>query len=655
MSQGKVGIPTRLTETDMNRSMILRLIARCLLVCALSGSAETALEAPKLRSPINGMQLTDVATYFQWETVSGCSNFVIQVARDAAFNDRVKERRTVNKGYHKNLYFPKDVLPAGGYYWRVRAMRGDNAGPWSEARTMTVNADHPVLPNVVREISSARPLFLMRSRTWDPIKYPSNVKRIIPAGLERVIIVDDLAMASEKVIERAQKYQELGVDFLIWNNRCQVSLATLEYVFQNFSHCIGTAEGEHFSGMYWEKGPEGNLAECDFVHRAWTLCAKYGRFYFFADGDGGHYRWPGFAEREKETLKQYRRNIVPMFKTTNGDMALHSYGAVQGLMASGYVENCGTWVDEWIWPCCGFGKLGELIPQEKIWENRRKVGTKQCPWVYDIQMWLMGIVSGSTVFHLESAHQWGPEGKGASHYDRVFLPFVKAVVEQHLIPSREAFLENIKVAVASNLEMAKGKHEKQYTGGFAYLSELYALKAKGDQELIPNDSRYGIVCLLPPGALCLSEKSYVVQQEQLLVPGKAKEIFSRAYPQRFSGDAFMWACDGTVIITDSNENRDISQRFDVPLEKGFVHALSGTIGVHQYLVAKIAKDGQSLWFQTNSEDTDRDIVLSLSCDHKPELLIAPPEASKECVWDEEAKALKMRLSFKNGAVEMTVK
>jgi len=37
------------------------------------------------------------------------------------------------------------------------------------------------------------------------------------------------------------------------------------------------------------------------------------------------------------------------------------------------------------------------------------------------------------------------------------------------------------------------------------------------------------------------------------------------------------------------------------------------------------------------------------------LLIAPPEASKECVWDEEAKAMKLRLSYKNGAVEITVK
>ena len=631
--------------------IVMLVVAR---FCFSLENARADSAAPTLLSPVNGMEMTDVATYFQWRPVQGCTNFEVQIASDAGFTTIFKQKRTQNKGYHKNLYFPKDPLPAGHYFWRVRALQGTNTGAWSSTSSVNVNADHPVLPEVVRKISPESPLFLMRSRTWDPIKYPGNVRGIIPSGLEQVIIVDDLALASEKVIERAKKYQELGVDFVVWNNRCQVSLATLEYVFQTFSHCLGTAEGEHFSGMYWEKGPEGNLAECDFVHRAWTLCAKYGRFYFFADGDGGSYRWPGFAEREKETLERYRRNIVPMFKTTNGDMALHSYGAVQGLMASGYVENCGTWVDEWIWPCSGFGKLGEIIPQEKIWENRRKTGTRQCPWVYDIQMWLMGMASGSTVFQLESAHQWTPEGQAAGNYTRVFLPFVKAVIEHKLLPSREAFLKSISVAVASDLELAKGKHEKQYTGGFAYLNELYALKAKGDQEFIPNDSRYGIVCLLPPDAACLNAKTRVVPQEQLADPEKAKALFNRSYPPRFRGDAFMWACDGTVIVTDSNENQDVSQPFFMPLGPGLVHVLSGTVGVHQYLIGKLAKDGTSFWFQTNSENPDRDLVVNITCPHKPGWQIEPSSAAKEARWDEQSKTLSLCVSHRQGAVEVKV-
>lgn len=624
------------------------------LAVEVAGAAGEGPEAPRLLSPLSGMNMTDVASFFKWSPVAGCSNFVVQVARDAAFRNLVVEKRTRNKGFHKNQYFPKDVLTPGAYHWRVRALRGADAGPWSEARPVLVNGEHPVLPQTVRTIGPETPLFLMRNRAWDPAQSSAHLREIIPPGLERVIVVDDLAMAGEKVLERAKRYQELGVDFVIWDNRCQTSLSVIEYAFQSFDHCIGIAEGEHFSGMYWERGPEGNLAECDFVHRAWTLCAKYGRFYFFADGDGGSYRWPGFAAREKESLLRYRKNIVPMFKTTNGDLALHSYGAVQGLMASGYSENCGTWVDEWIWPCCGFGKLGETIPPEKLWENRRKVGTRQCPWVYDIQMWLMGIASGSTVFQLESAHQWGPDGKGAPHYGRVFLPFVKAVVAHQLIPSREAFLKNVNVAVVSDLELAKGQHGKRYTGGFAYLNELYALKANGDQEFIPNDSRYGIVCLLPPGATCLNQRTRVVPQAQLSAPEKAKELFNRSYPPRSRGNAFMWACDGTVIVTDSNENQDVDQSFFMPLGPGLVHVLRGTVGVHQYLIGKIAKDGQRFWFQTNSEDPEREMVLTVTCPHKPAWRIAPETAAKEVRWDEAAKQLSLCLSHREGAVEVSL-
>lgn len=629
-----------------------RLVIALWFAAVLSALGAEPLSAPRLISPPDKMEITDVATYFQWVGIPGCTNFEIQIATDSGFQKIYKQKQTVNKGYHKNLYFPKDLLPVGDYFWRVRGVLKNAAGPWSAARRLKVNAEHPVAAETVRTISAAAPIFMMRNRAWDPFKNPKQAAELIPPGLEQVIVVDDGKLATENVFERAKQYEALGVDFVIWNNRCQVSLATLEYLFQNFKHCLGTAEGEHFSGMYWERGPEGNLAECDFVHRAWTLCGKYGRFYFFADGDGGSFRWPGFAEREKEILGRYRKNIVLMFKTTNGDLALHSYGAVQGLMASGYVEHCGTWMDEWIWPCCGFGKLGEIIPKDQVWANRRKVGTKQCPWVYDIQLWLMGIAAGSTTFHLESAHQWTPEGKRTPHYQRVFLPFIKAVVERQLIPSRQAFLEQIKVAVAGNLELAKGKHEKQYTGAFAYLKDLYAVKAPGDQDVLPNDSRYGILCLLPPGAHCLNPRTQVVPQEQLLAPGKAREIFERAYPQRFTGDAFMWECDGTVIITDSNENQDISQRYEMPWASGLVRGLKGTVGVHQYIIGKFSKGGESFWFQANTEYPDRTTDIVLKCARKPQCKISPASAAASAHWDEASQSLSLRLAHAAGAVEV---
>jgi hypothetical protein len=623
------------------------------LVAAAAAAAEPP-GPPRLLSPPDGMHMTDVATFFRWAPVPGCTNFEIQVARDRAFTDLAITKRTVNKGFHKNLYFPKDVLPAGAYVWRVRAMGGGGASAWSEVRGVTVNANHAAAPDVVRRIGPDHPLFLMRSRSWDPLKNSGRVREIVPEGFDRVIVVDDIGLAGEHVFERARRFQELGLDFVVWNNRCQVPLSTIEWLFQNFSHCIGTAEGEHFDGITWERGPEGNLAEQDFVHRAWALCAKYGRFYFLGDGDAGSYRWPGFAQRERDWFAACRANIVPMFKTTKGDLALHSYGAVQGLMVAGYAENCGTWVDEWIWPGCGFGGRGEVIPEEKRWDNRRKVGTKQCPWTYDLQMWLVGIASGSTVFHLESAHQWTPEGGASANFRRFFLPFIRAVVERRLLPSRAAFLDSVKLAVNPDPELTKGKHGKQYAGGYAFLKNLYGISAPGDQDLIPNDSRHGILCLLPPGTTNLPGRTRIVDQRDLLDPARARTIFDAAYPLRFDGDAFMWECDGTVIVTCTRENETAVQHFSMPLGGGLVRSLAGTVGTHQYLLGKIAKDGEGFWFQVNGEGAQGALEVTLACARKPQVDITPAAAVVN-EWTEAAKSLTLRLSHADGAVEVTVR
>lgn len=625
-----------------------RILLTALVLLAPAGKAQ---QVPHLLSPPDGMGITDVATYFQWFPVEGVTEFEIQVARDADFSDVVKSVIKRNTRYHNNLYFPKDILPAGRFFWRVRSVHREDKSAWSEPRTFSVNANHSVMPDVLRKVDAEHPLFLMRNRAWDPTKNADQVKDIIPAGMERFIVVDDIALARTDVFERAKKYQELGVDFVIWNNRAQVSLATIEFLFQNYSHCIGTAEGEHFWGWEWERGPEGNLSEQDFVQRAWVLCAKYGRFYVEGEGEATRYQWTTISHDCREDYVRYHRNIVPMFKSTVGNVALHSIGAVEGLMAAGYADHCGFWADEFVWGECGFGKIGEL--DQTPHESLKKFGTKQCPWTYDIQMWLMGIASGSTVFQLESAHQWKADGSGAENYSRFFLPFVSAVVKHRLIPSRRAFLDSVKIAVECEYESAKKKHESKLAPDFAFLNDLYALKHKPFQELIPDNSRYGIVCLLPPGTTHLSPGTRILNQRDLLDSQRAVAKFNDAYPQRFTGDAFMWECDGTVIVTNSNENQDIPQKFSMPSQSGLLRSLDGTIGVHEYLVGKISADG--FWFQTNCEYPERDLKLSLTCSRKPVVNITPSSAVRENQWEEGAKILKLTLSHAPGVVEVDLK
>ena len=627
--------------------MLTYLIAILLLLTGTARAADT-IPTPGLLCPSDGMSMTDVASFFRWTPISNCEDYEIQIARDAGFQDIYKDKRTKNVRYHEDCYFPKDILPVGAYWWRVRALVADREGPWSQVFRVTVNADHRPARQVVREIDPDRPVFLMRNREWDPRAVdPENVRRILPTNLAGVIVPDDISLwqGTGEAIAKARKYNDLGIDFVIWNNRARAPLSLLEYLFQNFEHCIGTAEGEHFWSYGWEKGPEGNVSEWDYVPRAWILCGKYGRIYFLGDGEPGNYKWTVVAHDHEDLLRRYRENIVPMFKSTIGMVALHSIGATQGLMASGWVRNCGFWADEFIWGECGFGKLGEIFP-------KGKPEASQCPWVYDLQMWLMGIASGSTVFHLESAHQWTDKAAASANYTRYFFPFVTAVVKHHLLPSRQAYLDSLRVAVACDYDQAKKNHDNRLEGQFGFLRDLYALKHTAFQEIVPDESRFGIICLLPPGTTCLNPKTKVVPQADLLDPGKARAIFESAYPRRFEGDAFQWECDGTVIVTNSNENLDVPQHYAMKLPTGPAHKISGAIGVHQFLIGKL--EGKSFWFQINCEYPDRPLEMEIDCDTPPRVSVVPESACTASHWDPIGKRLTLKLSVKDGAAECTL-
>ena len=618
-----------------------------------------ALTAPQLLSPQNHMEMTDIASYFHWSAVPGCSRYEIQIANDAAFTKLFRAYKTKDVTFHEQRYFPKDMLPAGDYAWRVRAISDQREGPWSTINQVRVNCIHSIAPTMVQAISPEQPLFLMRNMHWNPVTADKNLQAIIPPELTQTIIADDFGIwkGTEDALARVRKYEALGVNFTVFANRGRLSLSLLEYIFQHCPHCLGAAEGEHFWSWGWEKGPEGNVSEWDYVPRAWALCAKYGRYYFIGDGETGNYKWTLISQHFCEELQRYHKTIVPMFKSTIGHVALHSIGAVEGLMAAGWVDNCGFWADEFFWGECGFGKLGEI-------SVKKDGNDRQCPYSYDIQMWLMGIVSGATVFQLESAHQWTAEGKGAANYQRYYLPFVTAVVKHGLIPARQTFLESLKLAVACDLNQAKLKHGNKYDGAFGFLNELYALRNTPFQEIIPDNSRYGIIALLPPASPCLNKGTRVVPQEQLLAPGRAAELFNRAYPARVQGEAFVWECDGTLIITNCRENEESQQAFAVKLDRGPVTRLSGTVAIHDYIIGKMAKDGQSLWFQANfGVDTqktqkvpnpERILKLEFACPEQPTVTVTPASAKMHGNWDAGARRYSLSVSLKDGPAECAI-
>lgn len=102
---------------------------------AASPGAPNPPPGPALYLPPDGIQSEDLAGSFTWVDIPGASRYEFQLAGDLAFTNVVIE----------DLNLPEPVetiagaVPAGVYYWHVRAVDGANVpGPYSGARSITV-------------------------------------------------------------------------------------------------------------------------------------------------------------------------------------------------------------------------------------------------------------------------------------------------------------------------------------------------------------------------------------------------------------------------------------------------------------------------------------------------------------------------------------
>ena len=90
---------------------------------------------PTLSSPADGATLTTLAPTLTWTAVTGATRYQVELGRDAAFLAGVKLLSSASTTLH--------VVPLARlahYTWRVRAMFGTKAGPWSASRSFSTPA-----------------------------------------------------------------------------------------------------------------------------------------------------------------------------------------------------------------------------------------------------------------------------------------------------------------------------------------------------------------------------------------------------------------------------------------------------------------------------------------------------------------------------------
>jgi uncharacterized protein (DUF736 family) len=605
--------------------------------------------APKLISPSDGSEITDIASFFVWETVEGANEYEFQLSKNPQFINPLSFNSYMQRKSDLGVFFPQEPLSSGKWFWRVRAIGdGGEKGEFSEIRSIIVNTEHKASP-ILRKVSREHPLFIFHSpseieKAWATI--PDDIKPYCALRVE----VAERGLDFREFCRRAERIGANvviqcsgpggGVYGEIYNGRYgRQSLAELEWAFQNCPHIIGAIIVEQFFHYY----PDNTSRE--YAKRLLLLCAKYGRLLIWADGHWVRRGWLKLGEKDPEMLmliRKYSQYFIPLWKMNCGYEPITIHGSVLGMWICGFGDNFGVEPEDWFWFEAGFGELGEK--KDGYGAGRREL----MPPTFWGQMMLMGLASGGTCWCLEPwVGLWEEPNKPRESLLKTVIPLIRAIVKWELIPSKESVLREIKIALktqARDLEGGEGPYgpfEKIFQGTYGI---------RHPSELIPDNGRYyfvpflPIICDRPPKGIRLFKTG------DFSTPEEIKSFFDSIYPPFYEGDAFLVRVGNLIVAMNSRENEDVNESFNLPINIGNIKSFGGEIAPHSYIVGK-EKDG-GLLLLINGR-LERETRIRLACSQKPLLKISPSEALVNSEWKE--GELILTISHKLGSVQMEIK
>lgn len=631
---------------------------------------ETIPVSPEMWSPLPEASITDIATMFRWKAIPLVTDFELQWARNPQFASPEIVRLTQSE---KQPWYtpPADKLPGPGkWYWRIRATKGEILGKWSETRSFTVNAEHVTQP-LIRPLSAEKPLFTLEASRWrDYREFVSDMPAEIRPYV--AIIIEGFVDQELNIVDAMRGVEKIPHPFMIRSHPpTQISLADLEWVCQHFPNFLGIQGGETLSKIYEQSRGKPN-GDADYHRRMTRLLAKYGRFYHEADGTYRDDKWQELWDQQGPFLKEFGRYMVFSAKNNIIRRQFYSQSSALGLWLGGISHHHGAWEDGgFYWQNAGFNGVNNC-------GGERRGVLKTMPRIFWSLVCLRGIATGCGIYSLDGQSLmestawldrhpqdawptalWDDRYKTTDTFKRFMIPLIRATAEHKLVPNRQQVLANIKLAVFNDktvkADAALWSHYMEYgplyaaTYGFAKMGNIHGQL----WEYFPNTGRYYYIPNLPYGNVPLAPGVRNLPISALQDEAKVKATFDAAYPAFYSGDALVNRVGNTIVILNSNENMDITQSFDLPLQEGGFEALAGKVALHSYLLGKI--EGGQLWMQANTEYPERDTELSVACAAEPAVEVVPAAALKSCKWDPAAKRLNLRLGHAEGAAEISIK
>lgn len=604
--------------------------------------------APTLLFPWDALEIADIASFFTWKPVKGAEMYEVQLSRSRKFTNPLCFYVPELKA-NKSVFFPPKPLEKGRWYWRVRGINEDGGkGEFSDARSIRINSEHKKSP-LVRPLSNENPLFIFHSPTEIEEAWATIPNELKPYCALRV----EVAERGLDIFEFCRRAEKVGANIVIQcsgpgggvyselydHKYGRQSLSELEMVFKRFPNVAGAIIVEQFFSLL-----TAPLTR-EYVKRLIQLCAKYGRFFIYADGHWVRKAWLLLGEKAPDVMKlmrEYKENVILLWKMNCGWEPLTIHGSILGIWLCGMCEKFGVEPEDWYWSDAGFLELGK----------RAGMGLGErdlIPPTFWGQMMLMGLATGGTCWCLEGWHGlWDKPNKPKDKVlIRTVFPLMKAILRWKLIPSKDEVLKNIKIA-------CKVRREDLYKGGdpFGPFNILYdgTYGIKHPSELIPDNGRYFFIPLLP--LLCdKPPKSFqLFKTDKFSNPSEVKKYVDVLYKPFYEGDAFVVKVGNLIVAMNSRENEDVMQSFKWPIEAGKIKLFEGELGPHSYMVGKV--EGGKLLLLTNGRE-EKQVKLRFTCCQFPILAVSPSEALVDSQWED--GRLILIISYQHGTVEIEIR
>ena len=606
----------------------------------------SAAQSITLLFPDNGESLTDIGVAFKAK-ITSAGPYTLYLSKDQHFGSGVtiKEPLDVNgvtKDPNTNIVYwisqegkaqpsKRFILTPGTWYWRV----SDNGGSsFSETRSVIVNNAHSILPPE-RKIDPQHPIFHMRVRSqlFDKAQNPVDMlSKMVPEELKEYVVLDlgqsfPHLVNGRSLYDYSKLYNDAGYKFyfdlgtMVKIDRI-ASLAEMEKVFKELPNCVGAATSEAFYRLHVD-------AERTLIDGALILCRKYGKNFFYADMNWRWNKWQLFNYDRYFEFKQnqFEDYFLPLYKTTDPWGAYLNVSSIQGMKLSGMVKNIGIWTDMWCWE--KFGQVNEFYLVD--WLNQSHAndgGQKVFPYAQNIKQYIYGITYGSTVFGLEPNLQWSEQtGALNDNHGRYLIPFIKAVIDENLIPSEKVLNQNFNFIVDTELTSGVFGNSPDITyingniwGDFlrstlgitdmSPYNQIISHKNVGQMyqsaylEMMPNNDRYpsGIPFLPHPSLPQIELEDHpltTIKISDLNTLQKVETKINHLYPPT-GNEAYAQKIDSSVFVFNNYENSDISQKYGVGINYAGIDSLYGEIDLMSYVVARCRPDGETVFFQANA-------------------------------------------------------